>query len=358
MPAVRGVVARHRARARSLGLAGESGCGKSTIVNAILRLLPPGTTATGEVAAERRGRPHDEARTPARGSMDGRLGRLPGRDACPQPGAADRRPARGGDRDPRPGRRREALVRAGDLLEQVGLPPRRLRDYPHELSGGQKQRVMIAMALACSPSLVIADEPTTALDVMVQAQVLSAAERAPARARPGDAVHHPRPVRAGRGLRPPRDHVRRQDRRGGPVGAGVREAGASVHRGARRRLPRDRRPAVPQGAVRSGRGSAAAGFDPSGLLVPPALPGTRSTNAPPSCPTCTTPGATNVGLPAARAQTGRMSEVVRDIAPDRRRRSGPGGPRPPRVLRGPGRPRRRLVGKKAATSRARSTVST
>ena len=155
-----------------LGLAGESGCGKSTVVNAILRLLPPGATTSGQVLLN-----DEDVLTMKPGRL--RAVRWTGASVVFQGAMHALNPVqRIGDQLAeaavihRQSNQKEAMVRAGDLLEKVGLPPRRIRDYPHELSGGQKQRVMIAMALACSPSLIIADEPTTALDVMVQAQVL------------------------------------------------------------------------------------------------------------------------------------------------------------------------------------------
>jgi peptide/nickel transport system ATP-binding protein len=171
VPAVRGVDM-DLAKGEVLGLAGESGCGKSTIAGAILRLLPPKTKVEGEILLEGE---DVLALTPGRL----RAVRWAGASIIFQGAMHALNPVqRVGDQIAeaiivhRQAGEKEARVRVGSLLEQVGLPARRMQDYPHELSGGQKQRVMIAMALACSPSLIIADEPTTALDVMVQAQVL------------------------------------------------------------------------------------------------------------------------------------------------------------------------------------------
>ena len=97
-------------------------------------------------------------------------------------------------------KRSAAMVEARDLLDSVGIPDpsRRLKEYPHQLSGGMRQRALIAMALACRPRLLIADEPTTALDVTIQAQILALLKNAGRRARHRADHDHPRPRRGGR----------------------------------------------------------------------------------------------------------------------------------------------------------------
>jgi peptide/nickel transport system ATP-binding protein len=177
VPAVRGV-SFELERGASLGLAGESGCGKSTMANAILRLLPPGTLTTGEVLLGEEdvlqmkpGRLRAVRWTGAAIVFQGALHAL-----NPVQRVIDQitEPIMLHKTEPD---ERAAEKRAVDLLGQVGIPSNRARDYPHQLSGGQRQRVLIAMALACDPDLLIADEPTTALDLMVQAQVLAVLER-------------------------------------------------------------------------------------------------------------------------------------------------------------------------------------
>jgi oligopeptide/dipeptide ABC transporter ATP-binding protein len=159
-------------RGERFGLVGESGCGKTTTILATMGLLPPNATVSGRVLldgddilaeGEDSARPHRW--TDIAMVFQGAMNAL---NPVQTVGAQIVEPmelhgtASGN----------EARARAGELLELVGIPSGGLDRYPHELSGGMRQRAAIAMALACQPRILLADEPTTALDVMVQAQIL------------------------------------------------------------------------------------------------------------------------------------------------------------------------------------------
>ena len=175
MHAVRGLHF-HIERGETLALVGESGSGKSITALSILRLLPrtAAWTVTGRIAFLGEDLLQlPEARMRARrGTGLGIIFQEPMTSLNPVIAVgeqiSERLRAHGGMS------RRRAAMRAVEMLERVRIPEpkRRAADYPHQMSGGMRQRVMIAMALACAPQLLIADEPTTALDVTIQAQIL------------------------------------------------------------------------------------------------------------------------------------------------------------------------------------------
>lgn len=161
---------------QTLGVVGESGCGKSVTAKSIMGLIPqpPGKIVGGEILFE--------GRDLTKFSID-ELRKVRGKDIAmifQEPMTSLNPVYTVGDQimemilNHEDVTEQEARTRAIKLLEEVGIPSpeKRVDDYPHNMSGGMRQRVMIAMSLACSPKLLLADEPTTALDVTIQAQIL------------------------------------------------------------------------------------------------------------------------------------------------------------------------------------------
>ncbi|AYJ50303.1 ABC transporter ATP-binding protein [Rhodococcus sp. P1Y] len=167
------------AEGQALGVVGESGSGKSVMARAIMGLMPPRSGRSGEVTFQGRDllSLSKKEKLSIWGKQISMVFQDPGRSLNPV--VRVERQLTEGMRKHLGVSRSEAHSRALGLLKEVGVPDpeRRLSNYPHEMSGGMRQRVMIAIALACEPDLLIADEPTTALDVTIQRQILDLLRR-------------------------------------------------------------------------------------------------------------------------------------------------------------------------------------
>ncbi len=166
-------------KGEALGLVGETGAGKTTTALSIMRLItsPPGRIKTGEILFEGRNllELSDKDMQKLRGEKISMIFQDPMTALNPVKTVGDQ--ISEVIRLHEKVSRLEAAAKAKEMLEMVGIPGERYNEYPHQFSGGMKQRVVIAIALACNPALLIADEPTTALDVTIQAQVLAIIEQ-------------------------------------------------------------------------------------------------------------------------------------------------------------------------------------
>ena len=161
-------------KGKTLGLVGETGAGKTTTARGILNLIPkpPGKIVSGEIIFEGEDllKKSKKEMRKIRGNKISMIFQDPMTSLDPVVTVGDQ--IAEVIRLHQATSRKEAQQKAVDMLELVGIPGERYNEYPHQFSGGMKQRVIIAIALACNPSLLIADEPTTALDVTIQAQIL------------------------------------------------------------------------------------------------------------------------------------------------------------------------------------------
>ena len=161
-------------KGKTLGLVGETGAGKTTTALGILNLIPkpPGKIVSGEIIFEGEDllKKSKKEMRKIRGNKISMIFQDPMTSLDPVVTVGDQ--IAEVIRLHQATSRKEAQQKAVDMLELVGIPGERYNEYPHQFSGGMKQRVIIAIALACHPSLLIADEPTTALDVTIQAQIL------------------------------------------------------------------------------------------------------------------------------------------------------------------------------------------